>query len=74
MAHYSRRMTETTMMLFWVAPMLGILGLFWNVARKLGHIEAEVKELRAENRRLESELLGLRAVLSMLVDSRTKTG
>jgi hypothetical protein len=54
--------------------MVAILGLFWNVAGKLGHIEAEVKELRKENRRLESEMLGLRAVLSMLVDGRTKAG
>jgi hypothetical protein len=67
-------MTETTMIMFWVAPMVAILGLFWNVAGKLGHIEAEVKELRKENRRLESEMLGLRAVLSMLVDGRTKAG
>jgi hypothetical protein len=67
-------MTETTMMLYWVAPMVAILGLFWNVAQKLGKIEAEVKELRKENRRLESEMLGLRAVLSMLVDGRTKAG
>jgi len=67
-------MSETTMMLFWAAPLVAILGLFWNVATKLGHIEAEVKELRKENRRLESEMLGLRAVLSMLVDGRTKAG
>jgi len=67
-------MTETTMMLYWVAPMVAILGLFWNVAGKLGKIEAEVKELRKENRRLESEMLGLRAVLSMLVEARTKAG
>jgi len=66
--------TEQMMMLYWVAPMVAVLGLFWNVARKLGHIEAEVKELRKENRRLETELLALRAVLSMLVDGRTKAG
>jgi hypothetical protein len=66
--------TEQMMMLYWVAPMAAVLGLFWNVARKLGHIEAEVKELRKENRRLESEMLALRAVLSMLVDGRTKAG
>jgi hypothetical protein len=67
-------MTEQMMMLYWVAPMVAVLGLFWNVARKLGHIEAEVKELRKENRRLESELLALRAVLTMIVDGRTKAG
>jgi hypothetical protein len=54
--------------------MAGVFGLFWNVARRLGHIESEVSQLRKENRRLESELLALRTLLSMLVDSRTKAG
>jgi hypothetical protein len=67
-------MTEIGYVLAFVVPMVAILGLFWNVAGKLGHIEAEVKELRKENRRLESEMLALRALLSMIVDSRTKAG
>jgi hypothetical protein len=67
-------MSEIGFVLSFVVPMVGVLGLFWNVAGKLGHIEAEVKELRKENRRLESEMLALRAVLSMLVDGRTKAG
>jgi hypothetical protein len=67
-------MADSQYILALVVPLVAILGLFWNVAQKLGHIEAEVKELRKENRRLESEMLALRAVLSMLVDGRTKAG
>jgi hypothetical protein len=67
-------MTEPMMALAYLAPMAGVFGLFWNVARRLGHIESEVSQLRKENRRLESELLALRTLLSMLVDSRTKAG
>ena len=67
-------MGEAQYMVAAVVPLIAILGLFWNVAQKLGHIEAEVKELRKENRRLENEMLALRAVLSMLVDGRTKAG
>jgi hypothetical protein len=67
-------MNETLMALAYLAPMAGVFGLFWNVARRLGHIESEVSQLRKENRRLESELLALRTLLSMLVDSRTKAG
>jgi len=67
-------MADSQYILALVVPLVAILGLFWNVAQKLGHIEAEVKELRKENRRLESEMLALRAVLSMLVDGRTKSG
>jgi hypothetical protein len=67
-------MTEQLMIVAYFAPMAAVFGLFWNVARRLGHIEAEVTQLRKENRRLESELLALRTLLSMLVDSRTKAG
>jgi hypothetical protein len=67
-------MTEQLMVIAYFAPMAAVFGLFWNVARRLGHIEAEVTQLRKENRRLESELLALRTLLSMLVDSRTKAG
>jgi hypothetical protein len=61
---------EALMFLGYLAPMAGIFGLFWNVARKLGHIESEVKQLRKENVRLEGELLALRTLLSVLVDAR----
>ena len=61
------------MLLAWVAPMVGVLGLFWSVARKLGHIESEVKELRKENQRLEAELLSVRTLLALVVDSRRQT-
>jgi hypothetical protein len=66
--------TENLMVFAYLAPMVAILALFWSVARRLGHIESEVTQLRKENSRLESELLALRTLLSMLVDSRTKAG
>ena len=66
-------MNETAMIVAWFTPMVAILGLFWNVAQKLGHIESEVKGLRSENKRLESEVLGLRALVSLIVDARRGT-
>jgi len=67
-------MTDPAMMLAYLAPMLGVLGLFWNVARKLGHLESEMKNVREENRRLRSDLVSLQTLLSMLVDSRRVNG
>jgi hypothetical protein len=67
-------MSEPMMLLAYMGPMVAVFGLFWNVARRLGHIEAEVIQLRTDNRRLEAEVLALRTLLSMLVDSRTKAG
>ena len=63
-------MTEQIMMFGYLAPMVAVMGLFWNVARKLGTIEAEVKQLRKENQRLESDIQSLRALLAIIVDSR----
>jgi len=50
--------------------MVGVLGLFWHVARKLGQIEADMIQLREENRRLRSDLMSLQTLMSVLVDSR----
>jgi len=66
-------MDESVMLLGWVGPMVAIGGLFWNVARKLGHIEATVDELRNENRRLKSDVAALRDLLSVIVDARRAT-
>ena len=63
-------MTEQLMMLGYLTPMVAVMGLFWNVARKLGNIEVEVKQLRKENQRLESDIQSLRALLAIIVDSR----
>ena len=67
-------MTEPGMMLAYLAPMLGVLGLFWNVARKLGHLESEMEQVRDENRSLRSDILSLQTLLSLLVDSRRAKG
>jgi hypothetical protein len=67
-------MNDPAMMLAYLAPMLGVLGLFWNVARKLGHLESEMKNVREENRRLRSDIVSLQTLLSMLVDSRRVNG
>ena len=67
-------MTEPAMMLAYLAPMLGVLGLFWNVARKLGHLESEMEQVRDENRSLRSDILSLQTLLSLLVDSRRANG
>ena len=53
-----------------LVPMVGVLGLFWHVALKLGRIEAEMLEVRDENRKLRSDLLSLQTLMSVLVDAR----
>jgi regulator of replication initiation timing len=67
-------MAEMGYVMAFVVPMLGVFGLFWNVARKLGQIETELHQVVRENRKLSAEVLALRTLLSMLVDSRTKAG
>jgi regulator of replication initiation timing len=67
-------MAELGYVMAFVVPMLGVFGLFWNVARKLGQIETELHQVVRENRKLSAEVLALRTLLSMLVDSRTKAG
>ena len=63
-------MSDAAMVLTYLAPMLGILGMFWHVARKLGEIEAEMHQVREENRKLRSDLLSLQTLMSVLIDSR----
>jgi hypothetical protein len=63
-------MTDAAMAFAYMAPMVGVLALFWNVARKLGAIETELREVRDENRKLRSDLLSLQTLMSVLVDSR----
>ena len=62
------------MMLAYLAPLMGVLGLFWNVARKLGKIESELEQMRRENGQLKSRIDALRDLLSVLVDSRRGVG
>jgi hypothetical protein len=63
-------MTDDLMMLAYLAPLMAILGLFWQVARKLGKIETELEQMRRENRDLKSRIDALRDLLSIIVDGR----
>jgi hypothetical protein len=63
-------MTDQLQMFAYLAPMVGIMGLFWHVARKLGEVETDLKQLREENARLRSDLVSLQTLLSVLVDAR----
>jgi hypothetical protein len=67
-------MTDQLMLLAYLGPMTAVLGLFWNVARKLGGIEVEIKQLREQNRNLRAEVSALRDLLSIVVDSRRLPG
>jgi len=66
-------MSDVGMALAYFSPMFGVLGLFWHVARKLGEIEADMRQLREENRKLRSDLLSLQTLMSVLVDGRRNT-
>jgi hypothetical protein len=63
-------MPDELMMLGYLAPMAAILGLFWKVARQLGAIESELKQVRSENQRLKADLAALRDILFGIVDAR----
>ena len=63
-------MTDLTMLLAYVAPMSIVAGAAWRIAAKLTAVEQRLKHLEHENRALKSDLLALRTLLSVLVDSR----
>jgi hypothetical protein len=63
-------MNEPAMILAYLAPMAGVFGLFWNVARKLGQLETLIEKHDDEVRRLRSDILSLQTLVSLLVDSR----
>jgi len=74
MGKYPRRMNEAALMFAYVAPMVGILGLFWTVARKLGQIESELKDVREQNRNLRAEVSALRDLMGIVIDTRRQVG
>jgi hypothetical protein len=47
-----------------------VAGAAWRIAAKLTAVENRLKHLEAENRALKSDLLSMRTLLSVLVDSR----
>ena len=63
-------MTDVSMMVAYVAPMSIVAGAAWRIAVKLTAVEQRLKHLEAENQSLKSDLVALRTLLSVLVDSR----
>jgi len=63
-------MPDTLIMFAYFAPMAGVFGLFWNVARKLGEIETDMRHVRKENDRLRADVQALRDLLSVILDQR----
>ena len=63
-------MTDVSMMIAYVAPMSIVAGAAWRIAVKLTAVEQRLKHLEAENQSLKSDLVALRTLLSVLVDSR----
>jgi hypothetical protein len=61
-------MSELAMMAAYFVPMLGVFGLFWNVARRLGTIESEVQHVRDDNVELRAEMRSLRDLVSVFLD------
>jgi hypothetical protein len=62
-------MTEMGMAIAYFGPMLAVLGIFWNVARRLGAIEADVKHVREDNVELRSEMRSMRDLVSVFLDA-----
>ncbi len=62
-------MTDAALALGYIAPMLAVLALFWNVARRLGAIEADVKHVRDNHEELRAEMRSLRDLVSVFLDS-----
>jgi hypothetical protein len=66
-------MSDLSMLLAYIAPMSIVAGAAWRIAAKLTAVETRLKHLEDENRALKSDLLALRTLLSVLVDSRRAT-
>ena len=66
-------MTDAAMILAYIGPMSIVAGAAWRIAVKLTAVENRLKQLEHENRALKSDLLALRTLLSVLVDSRRAT-
>jgi hypothetical protein len=63
-------MNEIGMLAAYIAPMSIVAGAAWRIAAKLTAVEQRLKHLESENRSLKSDLVALRTLLSVLVDSR----
>jgi hypothetical protein len=63
-------MNELQMLAAYLAPMSIVAGAAWRIAFKLSAVEQRLEQLEAENSSLKSDLVALRTLLSVLVDSR----
>ena len=63
-------MTDVGMLVAYIAPMSIVAGAAWRIAAKLTAVETRLKHLERENQSLKSDLVALRTLLSVLVDSR----
>ena len=62
-------MTDLGMAIAYFGPMLAVLGIFWNVARRLGAIESDVKHVREDNVELRAEMRSMRDLVSVFLDA-----
>ena len=58
------------MLLAYIGPMSIVAGAAWRIAAKLTAVETRLKHLERENSSLKSDIVALRTLLSVLVDSR----
>jgi hypothetical protein len=63
-------MNEIGLMVAYIAPMSVVAGAAWRIAAKLTSVENRLKHLERENSSLKSDIVALRTLLSVLVDSR----
>jgi hypothetical protein len=66
-------MTDLSMLIAYIAPMSIVAGAAWRIATKLSAVEGRLKQLERENHSLKSDIVALRTLLSVLVDSRRAT-
>lgn len=63
-------MTETAMLLAYIAPMSIVAGAAWRIAVKLTNVETKLVRLEHENVQLRADIRALDRILRVLVDGR----
>lgn len=63
-------MTDLTLLIAYIAPMLGVTGAAWRLSGKLTQVQLELRQIKAENQRLAADIRSLQTLMSVLVDSR----
>lgn len=70
MGKYPATMTDMTLLIAYVAPMLGVTGAAWRLSSKLTQVQLELRQIKAENQRLAADIRSLQTLMGVLVDSR----